>query len=58
MCSNCKHVRLSWGKYLTDPLRGNEKNMTKKRKREDLIDRKETPIVRKPTYERKSMLRC
>lgn len=41
MCANCKHVRFSWGKYLTDASRANGENANKKRKREDLMDREE-----------------
>ena len=44
MCPNCKHVRSSWSKYLTNPSSANdsvEKTQTKKRKREDLMDKEE-----------------
>ena len=44
MCPNCKHVRSSWSKYLTNPSSANdsvEKTQTKRRKREDLMDKEE-----------------
>ena len=64
MCSYSKHVRFSWGKYLTNPMSagGNEKVETEKRKREDLMDREELLLKlqeeNKPTYNRRPMWKC
>ena len=44
MCPSCKHVRSSWSKYLSNTSSASdsvEKSQTKKRKREDLMDKEE-----------------